>query len=205
MIVHHDGRHRREVLLREVGVDLVPAFLARLRVERHEEVVRRHEVEVVLPDAHAAVGDRRAALRAPEVVPELAAVARVERPRVVGRGHVERAVDHQRRALDVGRDGGQAFGTRTAHDDGRAAAEARAPRCAGPGRETRGPGEREVLDRRAIDLRERAEALAGVVAGVGRPVVAQRLDEAPGLERWRRGRRRGRCRGSGPLRGSRNG
>ena len=68
-----------------------------LRVERDEVVVGRLEVQVVVPHRHAAAADVRAALRLPEVVPELAAVARVDRPDVVGRGDVEHAVDLQDR------------------------------------------------------------------------------------------------------------
>ncbi len=194
MVVHHDRRHRREVLLVEVGVLLVPAFLAGLRVERDEVVVRRDEVQVVLPETDTAVGDRRAALGLPEVVPQLAAITGVHRPRVVGRGHVERAVDHQRRALDVGWHGRQAVGAGAADDDRRAtAAEATAaPASTGAGRQPGGPGQREALDRGAVHLRQRAVALARVIAGVRRPVLAERFGQARRVDRrrGRRGRRR---------------
>ncbi len=46
-----------------------------------------------------------------------------------------------------------------------------------PGGELDRPGQRELLDRRLVDLRQRAVALAGVVAGVRRPAVAERLEE----------------------------
>ena len=99
-------RHRRrghEVLLAERRRFLVPALLAGPRVERHEVVVGRDEVEIVAPHRDAAVADVRAALRLPEVVPDLAAVVRVERPDVVGRRHVEDAVHRQHGALDLRR------------------------------------------------------------------------------------------------------
>ena len=44
------------------------------------------------------------------------------------------------------------------------------------------PGEREVLDGLLVDLRQRAVALAGVVAVVGRPRVGQRLEELGRIE-----------------------
>ena len=90
VIADDDRRHRREVLLLEVGDLDVPAFLAGSRVERDQVVVGRFEEQVVVPDRRAAIADVRAAARPPEVVPELAAVARVERPDVVGRSDVER-------------------------------------------------------------------------------------------------------------------
>ena len=100
-VVADDERRRgREVLLVEVGDGLVPALVAGLRVERHQVVVGRRHVEIAVPHAEAAIGDVRAAAGLPEVVPQLAAVARVDRPGVVGRRDVERAVHHQRRALD---------------------------------------------------------------------------------------------------------
>ena len=102
VVVDDDRRHRREVLLIEVGDLDVPAFLAGARVERHEVVVGRLEEQGVVPHRRAATADVRAALRLPEVLPELAAVARVHRPDVVGRGDVEDAVHLEDRALDGG-------------------------------------------------------------------------------------------------------
>ena len=150
---------------------LVPAFLAGLRVERHEVVVRRLHVEVVVPDAEAAVGDVRAAARLPVVVPELAAVARVDRPGVVGRRDVQRAIHHQRRALDV----------RRRRAESRRCLRRRSARCrrhrpaARPGGDAGHPREREVLHRGLVDLLQRAVSPASVVAGVGRPRLGQRL------------------------------
>ena len=70
-------------------------------VEGDEVVVGGDEVQVVAVHPDAAVADVDAALGAPEVVPDLAAGARVDRPHVIGRGEVEDAVHEQRRRLDV--------------------------------------------------------------------------------------------------------
>ena len=73
----------------EIGDLDVPAFLAGFRVERDEVVVRRLEEQVVVPDRRAAIADVRRAARLPEVVPDFAAVERVERPHVVRGGDVQ--------------------------------------------------------------------------------------------------------------------
>ena len=130
MVVDDDGRHRREVLLVEVGNLDVPAFLAGPRVERDEVVVGRLEEEIVAPDGGAAVADVRAALRLPVVAPQLASVAGVHRPDVVGRGHIEDAVHLQDGALDLGVAPARELSGAFAADDDRrrgAAAEAAAP------------------------------------------------------------------------------
>ena len=183
VVAGDDRRHRREVLLVERGDFLVPALLAGFRFEGDEVVVRRLHVEVVLPHPEAAVRDVGAASRFPEVVPELAAVAGVERPGVVRRGHIQRVVDEQRRAFDrsVGRD--RKVSLAFAADDhaaAAAAAAAEAPRRTvdQPDR----PRQGERLHRRLIDLLERAVPLAGVVAGVGRPLIAERFEQIGGVE-----------------------
>src|SRR4030095_8430209 len=96
-------------------------------------------VEVVVPHREAAVADMRAAARLPVVVPELAAVARIHRPGVVGSGEIQDAVNLENRALDVGCGaGGEFAGALAARDNRRrrssAASEgargrARAPRA----------------------------------------------------------------------------
>ena len=90
----------------------MPALLAGLGVERDQVIVGRLHVQVVVPHAEAAIADVRAALGLPEVVPQLAAVARVHRPGVVRHGEVQRAVHLQHRALDgaaAGRDIARTF------------------------------------------------------------------------------------------------
>ena len=93
VIPDHDGRRRREIALRQIGDLLVPALLAGLRVERDQVIVRRLHEQVVVPHAQAAIADVGAALGLPEVVPQLAAVARIHRPGVVRHGEVQRAID----------------------------------------------------------------------------------------------------------------
>ena len=95
-----DGRARRKVLALDVGDLVMPALFSRRRVERDEVVVRREEVQPVAEHADTAIADVDAAARLPEVVPVLAAGARVDRPHVIGRREVEDAVEHQRRRLD---------------------------------------------------------------------------------------------------------
>ena len=70
-------------------------------IERDEVIVGRFHEQPVAAHAEAAIADVGAALGLPEVVPELAAVARVHRPGVVGRGEVENAVDRENGRADV--------------------------------------------------------------------------------------------------------
>ena len=99
MVVDDDRRRRQEVLLVEVRDLFVPAFLARARVERDEVVVGRDEEQIVAPHRGAAIADVRAAARPPEESPQQVPVVGVERPHVVGRSHVQHAVDREDRAF----------------------------------------------------------------------------------------------------------
>ena len=192
VIADHDRRRRGEILLGEAGDFLVPALLPRSRIERHQIVVRRFHVETVAPHAEPAVADVRAALRLPEVVPQLVAVVRIERPGVVRRRHVEHAVHRQDRALDRHRaaddDVARAFAAdrrdRARRPDWRRQSSARA----GTGRHLADPRQRQALHVRLVDLRERAVAPAGVVAGVGRPRVGERLEDLRRIEIRARGK-----------------
>ena len=184
VVADDDRRHRREVLLVEVGDLDVPALLAGPRVERDEVVVGRLEEQVVVPDRRAAVADVRAAPRLPEVVPELVAVARVERPDVVGRRHVEHAVDLRIAPLmfaapPIARSPVPSpptiIGAPPPPPPPPPAETAAAGRCRRSGRDARDPRQREVLHGRLVDLRQRAVAPARVVARVGRPRVGERL------------------------------
>src|SRR5688572_16773594 len=98
-------------------------------------------------------------------MPEQAAVTRVHRPHVVRRGDVERVIEMQDGALDV--HVGVLAGTHTAKDCLAAAGPSSSSRTV----EACDPGEREVLDRAAVDLFQGAVAAAGVVAGVRRPGI----------------------------------
>ena len=181
VVADRHRRRRHEVLLAERRRFLVPPLLAGARVERHEVVVGRDEVEIVAPHRDAAVADVRAALGLPEVVPDLPAVVRVERPDVVRRGDVQDAVDREHRALDLRRaaDGDAAIALAAGVGLRPVRVGAAAARAAGhPG----GEGQRQVLHVRLIHLRERAVAPAGVVAGVARPRIGERLEKRRGIE-----------------------
>ena len=153
VIADHERSHGREVLLLEARDLLVPALLAGLRFQTDEVVVRRLHVEPVAVHAHAAIADMRRASRLPEVVPDFVAVARIERPCVVGRRGVQDAVHHQDRPADV-----RALvlgGPDTAHDGRRRTRPARRATV-----ETCRPGEREMPHVRRVDLLELAVSLA---------------------------------------------
>src|SRR5678816_237527 len=101
VVADDDRRHRREVLLAERTEFTVPALFTRLRIKGDEVIVRGHEEEVVPPHSYSAVADVSPTLRLPEVVPEFVTIVRVERPRVVGRSHVEHAVHRQDGTFDL--------------------------------------------------------------------------------------------------------
>src|SRR5258707_717625 len=56
------------------------------------------EVEVAVPHAHPAIAGVSAAAGFPIIVPEDGAIARVDRPGVIGRGQVDDAIDHENAA-----------------------------------------------------------------------------------------------------------
>src|SRR5262249_24135594 len=114
-----------------------------------------------------AVGYMRTAARFPVVVPQLASIARVESPDMVGGRRVEHTVHHKDGALFRNAAGKVLFQTFTADDSV----------GAGCGIEPCNPTEGEVLDGVPVHLLQRAVALAGVVAGVRRPGVRERLEE----------------------------
>ena len=160
------GRGRREILLVEIGDLDEPAFFAGFRVERDQVVVWCLEKEGVVPDGRTAIPDVRRAARPPEVVPDFAAVERVERPHVVRGGDVQNPADLQNGALN--RAAGELARAHTADDRGRQT-------TARAGRHRRHPREREILHVRRVDLLERAVPAARVVAGKRRPVIGERL------------------------------
>ena len=75
----------------------MPAFLPGARIERDEIVVRRLEVQVVVPDRRAAITDVRAALGLPVVAPELAAVVSIDRNQFIHSLHEQPPILEQRR------------------------------------------------------------------------------------------------------------
>ena len=155
----------REILALHVGDLVMPALLAGRHVERHEVVVRRQEVQPVVEDADAAVADVVAAARLPRVVPDVAAGARVDRVDVIGHREIQRAVDHQRRRLDLRRAAGRRRVRPFPADDRAGARRVDAI----------DPRQREPLHVGGVDLLERAVAAARIVAVIGRPRVGRDL------------------------------
>src|SRR5262249_12148147 len=123
-----------------------------------------YEKEIVAPHAHTAVANMGAALRLPEVVPQLVAIVGVERPRVVGRCHVEDAVHAEDGTFDLRGPGDGDAAIDLAGNDTLWIARATRSVRARPVGQAAHPGEREVLDVRLVDLRQRAVAAAGVIA-----------------------------------------
>ena len=161
------GRHRREILLFEVGNLDVPALFTGLQVERDQVVVGRFKEEVVAPDSDTAIGDVRSASCFPIVVPELPAIARVESPDMVRRGGIEDAIHHQNGAL-FGNSAGCVFFESFSTDDRPRS------RC---GIQPADPSESEALDRIAVGLFQSAVSPSGVIAGVGWPGVRKRFEQ----------------------------
>ena len=167
VIADHRRRGRRIEVAAIIGLLLIPAFLARRRVERDQVLIGRVEEQVVPPHAETAVADRRTAEASPVVVPYLTARPRVERIGVVRGRQVEHAVDEQRRGLDVrGRDRARR-GLRPLAADDRAL-----QRRVQPG----GPRQRQALHVALVDLIQRAVVAARIVAVERRPGVGRRLE-----------------------------
>ena len=159
-LVLDNGRRRRaEVLLAERRVFLVPALFARAGVERDEVAVGRDQVQIVTPHCGAAVADVRAALRAPEVMPQQMTIVGVQRPHVVRRRQIDHAVHDDWRCLDRLREIGL--------------------EC---------PRQRQLLHVRRCDLCQTAMVPARVVTVVRRPAVGRLVQQGFDghlLRRWR--------------------
>ena len=145
-LVLHDERRRRGAVTQLVVVNHhVPHDRAGLHVEGQEVRVERVHVELVAEHGEAAVDasatDIHVVRQVAAIAPELAPGARVDRPRgVVWPGDVDDPVDDDRRGLELA--------------------------------ELRGlerPAGCQLVDVRRADLRERAVALAAVVAAVVHP------------------------------------
>src|SRR5207248_2651997 len=101
VILHDQRRDRAVVELVEIAIGLVPALAAILDIERNEITIRSEEVEPIPVHCHAAIPDVNSTLRLPDMMPELAAAARVDGPHVVGRRSIEDTVDLERWRLDA--------------------------------------------------------------------------------------------------------
>ena len=196
VVVDDDRRRGREVLRVQLGDLLGPALFAGPAVEADQVVVRCRHVEPLLPHAHAPVAGVRAAQRLPDVVPEQAPVARIDRPGVVERRDIELAVDGDRRTDDAGRTSRglvEGAGAEAADRPGHLgtgvaeAAEAAGWRRGHTGRDAGDPPQPELADVAAIDLCQRAVAPARVVPRIRQPLVGE---GAKGTRRRTRLRRR---------------
>ena len=147
-LVAHDKRRLLGILvLLHLAYLDVPADASGLRIERHEVGVQGSHVHCPADDRHTPI--RRPAAKAqllrkpPLVMPQLGAGPRVDGEHVIpGGGQIDHAVDKQRRRLQAIRDAG-----------------------------LEAPHRHQALDVVPVDLRERAEAVARVVAAPHEPVV----------------------------------
>ena len=156
-----EGRHGAEILHLFIRHVFAEAFFAVLCVQRNEPAIGRHEVEPVAVHAESAIADEVAALVLPAVVPDLFTAAGVDGEDVIGDGEVENSVDFEGRRFD----GGRAYAALLT-DAGDAVK----------------PLEGELIEVARVDLSERAEAAARVVAIVGRPSVGGRFEQGLGVE-----------------------
>ena len=93
MVADHDGRWRRKISLVHVRDHFVPTLLTCFCVERYKVIIRRFHEQVVVPHSQTAIADMRAAFGFPEVMPELVAIARVQRPSVIRHCEIQGAID----------------------------------------------------------------------------------------------------------------
>ncbi len=183
VVVDHDRRDRREVLLVEVGVLLVPALLAGLRVERDEVVVGRDEV--------AALSFHRPTPRLPIGVPPACSRSSARARGRRARRSPRRCRATSRRATPLTISGVPLTLAGTA---GRPSGPWPPTMTGGPPPPKRPPpppppgpavslavhASDSCFTVRLVDLRQRAVALARVVARVGRPGLAERLTRRAG-------------------------
>src|SRR5579864_4504691 len=69
--------------------------MAIARIETNKVIVVDFEIEVVMPQSHAAIAGVRAAASLPVILPEDRAVARIDSPGIIRRGHIEDSVYHE--------------------------------------------------------------------------------------------------------------
>src|ERR1019366_4753800 len=117
--------------------------------------------------------------RLPEVMPQLFAGMRVDGPSVIRRGEVENAIQHQRRGFDLqaaetGFPAGYGGHIRTQPANGCTEGWA----CRRPVN----PRQRHLFDVELVDLPERAEPAARVIAVVSGPCIGGRLKQLSRVE-----------------------
>ena len=150
----NDQRHQGHVLTLLVVLDLlVPCHLSGLGIERHQMIVGRGEVELVLPEADAAAGWVQLCevfRQLPLVTPDLVAGLRIEGNDLVHRRrHEHDAVVDDRRGLVAFIDAGR-----------------------------KRPRRLQILGVGGVDLVERAVALPVIGPAVEHPVAGFRIGEA---------------------------
>src|SRR6185312_10822342 len=132
VIADNDRGHGGKVLFVEARNLLFPALLAGLGVQADQVIVMDLQIEIVVPHAHAAVAGVGAATGLPVVVPEDRAVARIDRPGVIRRGHINHAIHHQDAPAKAGRAARiEVAIAEPADDDGSALAAAASAEAAG--------------------------------------------------------------------------
>ena len=94
MVADDQGRHGGPLALGRVGDHNIPQNLAGFRIQRKRVGVRRHVVDPVFQDGHAALPDVKCAVRRSGVPPQLVAGTRVDGPDVIGHREVQNAI-HQ--------------------------------------------------------------------------------------------------------------
>src|SRR5215470_19501169 len=117
VILYNNRRDRRKVLLVETQNFLVPAFLAGASVDGYQIIVGSHKEKPVAPHSDSPITDVCAALRFPEVVPQLVTIPGVERPRVVRCGDVQDPVHLKDGAFNLSGSGGDDLPVSFATDD----------------------------------------------------------------------------------------
>ena len=145
LVFHHERRCRPAVAVPVRRHRRVPLEHAGLPTDRDDVRVERRLEQTVAEDSKPAIDEAAArdesARQVAAIAPDLAAAARIDRPPGVERsGHVDDAVEHERRRFEL---------------------------AEGVGLEL--PLRGQTMDVLRCDLRQRAVPVIGVVAGVGEP------------------------------------
>ena len=157
-VLHNNRRDRTVIELVEVADLFVPALASVLDVQRHQVAVRSFVIQPVAINRRASIADVNPAFRLPDVVPDLASRTSVERPHVVRRGQIDDAIHLQRRPFDRA---GVAAAARVHSID---------------------PPQTQRADVAVVDLRQRTEPAAGVIAVIAWPRIRAGIQELRGIE-----------------------
>ena len=170
VVADDERRGGGEVAALHVGDLFVPALFAGGGVERDHEVIGGFHEQPVAVHTETALAIVMAALGLPEVVPDLPAGARIERPCVIRHGGVEDAVHQQCGALEgrvatveIDRIAILVFPANVGTGDSEVSLV--------------GPRECQLVDVGFADLIESAVAAAGVIAVISGPGIGRRMQE----------------------------